>query len=175
MSKRKQRDERRKAQLKAKFRQEKRQSTKSYQEQREVQAILDVIASGAPTPGSNPLSLEQAAPGSYAGVRSFEELPLSSYTKAALKDAGYVTMTAIQRAALPHALAGRDILGAAKTGSGKTLCFLIPLVERLYRSKWTRLDGLGALVLTPTRELALQIFEELVKMLRILRALAKDW
>jgi hypothetical protein len=131
MSKRKHKDERRKAQLKAKFRQEKRQSTKSYQEQREIESLLNVIASGAPTPGSNPLSLEQAVPGSYAGVRSFEELPLSSYTKAALKEAGYVTMTAIQRAALPHALAGRDILGAAKTGSGKTLCFLIPVSECL--------------------------------------------
>lgn len=42
-------------------------------------------------------------------------------------------------------------------------CFFLQLVERLYRSKWTRLDGLGGLVLTPTRELALQIFEELVK------------
>eukprot|EP00879_Flechtneria_rotunda_P007385 GHRR01007747.1.p1 GENE.GHRR01007747.1~~GHRR01007747.1.p1 ORF type:complete len:272 (+),score=65.94 GHRR01007747.1:221-1036(+) len=163
MSKRKQKEERQNAQLRAKLRQEKRQSTKSFLEQQEIANLVEVISAGAPAPGSSPLSLEQAPAGFYAGSRTFAELPISKYTKAALKDAGYVTMTAIQRAALPHALAGRDILGAAKTGSGKTLCFLLPLVEKLYRQSWTRMDGLGALVLTPTRELALQIFEELVK------------
>jgi ATP-dependent RNA helicase DDX10/DBP4 len=72
-------------------------------------------------------------------------------------------MTAIQRATLPHALAGRDVLGAAKTGSGKTLAFLIPVVEKLFRLRWTKMDGIGALIISPTRELALQIFDELVK------------
>uniref|UniRef100_A0A383V4Y6 ATP-dependent RNA helicase n=1 Tax=Tetradesmus obliquus TaxID=3088 RepID=A0A383V4Y6_TETOB len=163
VSKRKAREEKRRAQLKARNRQQKRESTKTAQETREVSELCKTIEEGAPAPGSNPLSLEQAAAGSYAGARTFEELPLSKYSKAALKEAGYVNLTAIQRAALPHALAGRDILGAAKTGSGKTLCFLVPLVEKLYRQAWTRLDGLGALVLTPTRELAMQIFEELVK------------
>lgn len=67
--------------------------------------------------------------------------------------------TDIQAAAIPHALAGRDILGAAKTGSGKTLSFVIPLVEKLFVERWGKEDGLGALVITPTRELALQIFE----------------
>lgn len=52
-----------------------------------------------------------------------------------------------------------DVLGAAKTGSGKTLAFVIPLIEKLYREGWSLSDGLGALVITPTRELALQIFE----------------
>lgn len=70
-------------------------------------------------------------------------------------------MTEIQLAAIPHALAGRDVLGAAKTGSGKTLAFLIPLVEKLYRSRITFGDGLAALVISPTRELSLQIFEVL--------------
>ena len=69
--------------------------------------------------------------------------------------------TEIQAAALPHALAGRDILGAAKTGSGKTLSFVIPLVEKLYMERWTSDDGLAAVIITPTRELALQIFEVL--------------
>lgn len=121
------RDEKRKAQLKAKFRAEKRQSRKTYQEQQEVAALAETIAAGAPASGSNPMALDQAVPGSYSGAKTFEEMPLSQYTKAALKDAGYVNLTAIQRAALPHALAGRDILGAAKTGSGKTLCFLVPV------------------------------------------------
>ena len=56
-----------------------------------------------------------------------------------------------------------SFLGAAKTGSGKTLAFLIPLIEKLYTLKWTPTDGLGALVITPTRELAYQIFETLKK------------
>jgi ATP-dependent RNA helicase DDX10/DBP4 len=127
VSKRKAREEKRRAQLKARNRQQKRESTKTAQETREVSELCKRIEEGAPASGSNPLSLEQAAAGSYAGARTFEELPLSKYTKAALKEAGFVNLTAIQRAALPHALAGRDILGAAKTGSGKTLCFLIPV------------------------------------------------
>jgi superfamily II DNA/RNA helicase len=52
----------------------------------------------------------------------------------------------------------RDILGAAKTGSGKTLAFVVPLIERLYTEKWSVDDGLAAIVITPTRELALQVF-----------------
>ena len=54
-----------------------------------------------------------------------------------------------------------QITGAAKTGSGKTLAFLIPLLEKLFGLKWSRDDGAGALVITPTRELAYQIFESL--------------
>ncbi|KAJ5423212.1 hypothetical protein N7491_008428 [Penicillium cf. griseofulvum] len=73
------------------------------------------------------------------------------------------TLTDIQSRAINHAFKGRDILGAAKTGSGKTLAFLVPILENLYRKKWTELDGLGALVLSPTRELAIQIFEVLRK------------
>lgn len=69
----------------------------------------------------------------------------------------------IQRAAIGHILAGRDLLGAAKTGSGKTLAFLIPTMERLYRLRWTQMDGLGALIISPTRELAIQIFQVLRK------------
>jgi ATP-dependent RNA helicase DDX10/DBP4 len=49
----------------------------------------------------------------------------------------------------------------ARTGSGKTLSYLVPLVERLYQERWSRLDGLGALLIVPTRELAIQAFEVL--------------
>jgi ATP-dependent RNA helicase DDX10/DBP4 len=54
-------------------------------------------------------------------------------------------------------------MGAAKTGSGKTLAFLIPVLEKLYRAQWTEYDGLGALIISPTRELAVQIFQVLRK------------
>ena len=71
------------------------------------------------------------------------------------------TMTDIQNACIPHALLGRDILGAARTGSGKTLAFLIPLIEKLYRRRYTPVDGPGGIVLSPTRELAVQTFQVL--------------
>lgn len=50
-------------------------------------------------------------------------------------------------------------MAASKTGSGKTLAYLIPVIERLYVNKWTVLDGLGALIILPTRELAIQVFQ----------------
>ena len=64
-------------------------------------------------------------------------------------------MTETQRASLSHSLAGRDMVVCARTGSGKTLSYLIPVVEKLYRLRWSTMDGLGALVLVPTRELGI--------------------
>jgi ATP-dependent RNA helicase DDX10/DBP4 len=73
-------------------------------------------------------------------------------------------MTNIQSKAIPLALKGHDILGAAKTGSGKTLAFIIPVLENLYRSQCIGPGaGLGAMIISPTRELAIQIFEVLYK------------
>ena len=62
-------------------------------------------------------------------------------------------MTDIQAKSLPVSIKGKDVLGAARTGSGKTLAFLIPVLEVLYRQKWGPQDGLGALIISPTREL----------------------
>lgn len=93
----------------------------------------------------------------------FAELPLSQATQSGLSKSHFKTLTAIQARAIPAALKSSDILGAAKTGSGKTLAFLIPVLENLYRKRWTEYDGLGALILSPTRELAIQIFEVLRK------------
>lgn len=93
----------------------------------------------------------------------FKDMPISSKTLAGLTASHFMVMTDIQRRTLPLALAGKDVLGAAKTGSGKTLAFLIPVLERLYREAWTAQDGLGAIVLSPTRELAVQTFEVLRK------------
>ncbi|KAE8348995.1 P-loop containing nucleoside triphosphate hydrolase protein [Aspergillus coremiiformis] len=94
---------------------------------------------------------------------SFSDLPLSEPTASGLNSSHFKTLTDIQSRAIGHALKGRDILGAAKTGSGKTLAFLIPILENLYRKQWSEHDGLGALILSPTRELAIQIFEVLRK------------
>ncbi|XP_043262724.1 probable ATP-dependent RNA helicase DDX10 isoform X2 [Colletes gigas] len=93
----------------------------------------------------------------------FTDLPLSPKTLKGLAENNYFNMTDIQRQSIGLAFRGNDILGAAKTGSGKTLAFLIPVLEILYCKRWTRLDGLGALIITPTRELAYQIYETLRK------------
>lgn len=89
----------------------------------------------------------------------FAELPISQRTMMGLERGKYTILTPIQRDTLHLALAGFDVLGAAKTGSGKTLCFVIPVLEILYRERWSADMGVGALLLSPTRELALQIFK----------------
>ncbi|KAI9842505.1 MAG: ATP-dependent RNA helicase dbp4 [Sclerophora amabilis] len=94
---------------------------------------------------------------------SFSDLPLSHSTASGLEASHFKTLTDVQSRAIPLALKGTDCLGAAKTGSGKTLAFLVPVLENLYRKRWTELDGLGALIISPTRELAIQIFEVLRK------------
>ena len=94
---------------------------------------------------------------------TFASLPLSQPTASGLEASHFKVLTDVQKKAIPTALLGSDILGAAKTGSGKTLAFLVPVLENLYRRKWTEYDGLGALILSPTRELAIQIFEVLRK------------
>ncbi|KAL6769232.1 hypothetical protein ACKKBG_A18010 [Auxenochlorella protothecoides x Auxenochlorella symbiontica] len=142
-----------------------RQRKRSEVDAEEIKQIEAALRSNAPEPGTNPLSLPAAPEGvtTWPASRTFDGLPLSRHTKEGLAAAKFTRPTAVQRAVLPHALLGRDVLGAAKTGSGKTLAFLIPVLECLYRQQWGALDGLGALILTPTRELALQIFNELRK------------
>lgn len=96
-------------------------------------------------------------------ITLFSDLPLSKKTLKGLKKSNYIQPTAIQKDAIGYALQGKDVLGAAITGSGKTLAFLIPVLENLYQKKWSRPDGVGAIIITPTRELAYQIFETLKK------------
>ncbi len=122
---------------------------------KEIQLLTQRIVDESPQRGS--IDVKQS---------SFPDLPLSKDTLIGLRDSNFKRMTRIQRIAIPHALAGRDVLGAAKTGSGKTLAFLIPTLEKLYRERWGEGDGVGALIISPTRELALQIFE-------VLRGLAR--
>ena len=125
----------------------------------EIKTLDTRIKEEAPDRGSVP-SLNQKV--------SFRSLPISNNTLRGLEEGHkqnskkFSNMTDIQNACIPHALAGRDILGAARTGSGKTLAFLIPLLEKLYRARFSAMvDGPGALVLSPTRELAVQIFQVL--------------
>lgn len=96
-------------------------------------------------------------------INRFSDFPLSKKTIRGLVEAQYRLPTEIQKQTIGLALQGKDVLGAAKTGSGKTLAFLIPALECLYRQQWTSDDGLGILIISPTRELAYQTFEVLRK------------
>ncbi|KAG2370170.1 P-loop containing nucleoside triphosphate hydrolase protein [Suillus spraguei] len=93
-----------------------------------------------------------------SGREPFSSLELSEPTNKALADMGFTTMTPVQAKSIPPLLAGKDVLGAARTGSGKTLAFLIPAVELLHRMKFKPRNGTGIIIVSPTRELALQIF-----------------
>ncbi|ESL09118.1 ATP-dependent RNA helicase [Trypanosoma rangeli SC58] len=120
-----------------------------------LRASLEATETGDHTAGQQ---TEAREPHEYT---HFNQLPLSQRTQLGLERGGYKRMTPIQSDSLHLALAGYDVLGAAKTGSGKTLCFIVPVLERLFVEQWDAELGVGALVLSPTRELALQIFKVL--------------
>ncbi|KAH9921967.1 DEAD-domain-containing protein [Epithele typhae] len=105
-----------------------------------------------------PAAVPQDAPADILERKPFSELGLSDNTMKALEEMGFKTMTPVQEKSIPPLLAGKDVLGAARTGSGKTLAFLIPAVELLHRLKFKPRNGTGIIVISPTRELALQIF-----------------
>ncbi|CAG9807131.1 unnamed protein product [Chironomus riparius] len=96
-------------------------------------------------------------------IKTFDDFPLSRKTRKGLIDNKFKVPTEIQKQAIGPGLNGSDVLGASKTGSGKTLAFLIPILENLFTKKWSRMDGVGAIIISPTRELAYQIFETLKK------------
>ena len=104
------------------------------------------------------LSLPPDAGEAAEAPKRFDDLKLSERTMKAIEGMGFETMTEIQRKTIPPLLTGQDLLGAAKTGSGKTLAFLIPCVEMLSSLRFKPRNGTGVIVITPTRELALQIF-----------------
>src|SRR6266566_3133975 len=89
-------------------------------------------------------------------MNTFTELSLSSALKTNLARNGFVEPTPVQAQAIPAALAGRDVVATAQTGTGKTLAFVLPLLESLAAKP---ANGVGAVILTPTRELAIQIDE----------------
>jgi ATP-dependent RNA helicase RhlE len=90
---------------------------------------------------------------------SFDSLGLDSRILTALKNKGYTTPTPIQKQSIPILLEGFDLLGTAQTGTGKTAAFTIPIVQHLLESKGSKKRHIRALVVTPTRELAIQVEE----------------
>lgn len=97
-------------------------------------------------------------PSTTEELEKFTDLQLSEKTMKAINGMGFEKMTEIQRRGIPPLLAGRDVLGAAKTGSGKTMAFLVPAVEMLSALRFKPRNGTGVIIVSPTRELALQIF-----------------
>jgi ATP-dependent RNA helicase RhlE len=90
-------------------------------------------------------------------TETFSQMAISAYTKERLAFAKFSIPTPVQTAAIPQALAGKDVLATAQTGTGKTLAFLIPVMERMLQEKT---PGIAALALVPTRELAMQVVEQ---------------
>jgi ATP-dependent RNA helicase RhlE len=104
------------------------------------------------------IEVEESATDAETPV-AFDTLGLSADVLVAVRAAGYVTPTPVQAQAIPLVLAGRDVMGLAQTGTGKTAAFTLPIVDRLHGGpKRTR-----ALVLTPTRELCVQVEESVKK------------
>jgi len=91
-------------------------------------------------------------------MKCFSEMPFSAELQQKLANANFITPTPIQAATIPQAIAGKDILATAQTGTGKTLAFLIPIIEAQLRTPSRR--EVQTLILVPTRELAMQVHEQ---------------
>src|SRR5579859_8008901 len=105
-------------------------------------------------PHGSSAPLPDGVPGS-----PFAALGLAPALVRALVDEGYDVPTPVQQRAIPVVLEGRDLLGCAQTGTGKTAAFVLPVLQRLAAEARPRAGGIRALVLAPTRELAAQIGE----------------
>jgi ATP-dependent RNA helicase RhlE len=116
------------------------------------------VAASALVPENSP---GRDAPSEPAPLQRFDTLALDAKLLRAVADSGYQTMTPIQAQAIPVVLAGRDVMGAAQTGTGKTAAFSIPLLQKLLRHENASMSParhpVRALVLAPTRELADQV------------------
>jgi superfamily II DNA/RNA helicase len=93
---------------------------------------------------------------------SFADLHLSDELLRAVNDSGYTEPTPIQRQTIPHVLMGRDIIGVAQTGTGKTASFVLPMIDILASGR-SRARMPRSLIIAPTRELADQVAEKLIK------------
>jgi ATP-dependent RNA helicase RhlE len=116
-----------------------------------------------------PQQLDSTTANNSSNSPVFTDFNISDALKKRLTDAGFVTPTPVQAGAIPPALEGRDILATASTGTGKTLSFLVPMLERLDATSAPSTRGkrspIRALILLPTRELAMQVLESYYKLM----------
>ena len=129
-----------------------------------VESPRHPASASAPSRAPAAQAAQSAAPGAPLVV-TFDQLGLRSSILRAVREGGYQHPTPIQARAIPHVLEGRDLLGCAQTGTGKTGAFALPILERLLGSRGDRSDRrqLSALILSPTRELASQIAESFTR------------
>ncbi|KAI9805663.1 MAG: ATP-dependent RNA helicase [Piccolia ochrophora] len=132
-------------------------NTSSSHDSSHSEAEFENEAAEESKPHADPLA-SVVLPQTGSEPQNFRDLKLSDKTMKAIDTMSFAKMTEIQQRGIPPLLAGRDVLGAAKTGSGKTLAFLIPAVEMLSSLRFKPRNGTGVIVVSPTRELALQIF-----------------
>jgi len=106
-----------------------------------------------------------SVPGSSGGLEALQDSSFSSLdgkvcsaTQKAIAEMGFTDMTEIQARSIPPLLEGRDLVASAKTGSGKTLAFLVPAIELIYKLHFMPRNGTGVVIISPTRELAMQTF-----------------
>ncbi|MFH0845867.1 MAG: DEAD/DEAH box helicase [Patescibacteria group bacterium] len=103
------------------------------------------------------IPMAEVAP--YEAVNSFANFPIDERLKTNITRIGYTNLTPIQDQSIPHVLGGRDIVGIANTGTGKTAAFVIPLLDKVMKNANHKV-----IIIAPTRELAIQINEELIKL-----------
>lgn len=106
-------------------------------------AEVDAAMSAGPQPSSSKVTLDQTAVAASAPYERvpFSTLNLSPPTSSAIQRMGFETMTEVQARTIPPLLAGKDVLGAARTGSGKTMAFLVPSVEMLSTLRFKPVNG----------------------------------
>ncbi|KAJ4749581.1 hypothetical protein LUZ62_083986 [Rhynchospora pubera] len=145
------------------FRVKKKESKAAVVEKKEKKIAEELFDGGEET-------VLQEEEKSYLSDTRFDECPISPSSLKGIKDAGYVKMSKVQEATLPLILQGKDVLAKAKTGTGKTVAFLLPAIEVLSKLPSSNLGGkvspINVLVLCPTRELAIQAATEAKKLLK---------
>ena len=129
----------------------------------QAEAAREHAAAEAPTEAEAASAAAEEPAESFIGVR-FDALELLDETRRGIEKMGFETLTEIQARAIPPLLRGQDVLAQAQTGSGKTLAFLVPSIELLARAKWRPRNGTGMICISPTRELALQIYGVLTEL-----------
>lgn len=142
----------------------------------EEEEAAQEVAAEAQAPGAANGGVTEEAKGGAAGAEevekevSFDELGLDEQLKRALRKKGMTNTTPIQREAIPLILEGKDVVAKAKTGSGKTFAYLLPLLQELLKLSSegrVRKSAPNALILVPTRELCQQVFNEASSLLQL--------
>jgi ATP-dependent RNA helicase DDX18/HAS1 len=131
-------------------------STENLETDSKPNAITTKEEASVPTDDDNIKKEEELS--HFYSKEKFCNLPLSDKMQLALSKLQYIRMTHIQYQAIPAILTGQDVIGAAPTGSGKTLAFVVPTIDILHQTKFSNRNGTGIIIITPTRELALQIY-----------------